>query len=212
MRRLVPGMIEIGLPIPMNIYTHDGRLLRRAGSLIKHSDLYQELINVGYIADDAAIGEVPAFDEVEQAKRISATRILVVDDSELFVELLERNLRHIGLGRIASVRSGRDAIAWVSNKPVDLIFLDIEMPDIDGLATLEAIHKIRPDLFVCMLSAHSSVANVRKAIATGAAAFVVKPCQTSRLRYILDQYLRQKPVESTAAAATSAPPVATETG
>jgi two-component system chemotaxis response regulator CheY len=73
----------------------------------------------------------------------------------------------------------------------NLVFLDIEMPRRDGLAALKELRREFPKLFICMLSAHSSVQNVRAALAAGASGFLVKPFQQVRLQGVLDQFLQR---------------------
>lgn len=183
MKRIKPGMIQLGQPLPMDIFTHNGRLLRRAGSTIHDGSLYQDIINQGYV--DA---EAPGADAEPLTQRARNTlRTLIVDDSAIFIEMLEKNLRHLGLQDIQYAHNGYEAIKLARQQPLDLVFLDIDMPKINGLDTLKILLSEHPHLFICILSASSSITNVRSALAQGAAGFVVKPYQLARLRYIVEQ-------------------------
>ena len=67
-------------------------------------------------------------------------RILIVDDSRLFRSALEDALRdQPGVAVVGSVFSGEKALAAIRESPPDLVTLDVEMPGMDGLQTLEQV-------------------------------------------------------------------------
>jgi len=71
------------------------------------------------------------------------TKILIVDDSRVFRSVVEESLSgESDIEVIGSVRNGIKAIEFISSNPPDLITLDVEMPDMDGLETLKAIQEI----------------------------------------------------------------------
>ena len=67
------------------------------------------------------------------------TRILVVDDEQLYRHLLRVNLETEGYEVIAA-RDGEEAIELVTSRQPDLIILDVAMPRLDGFSTLSLIH------------------------------------------------------------------------
>lgn len=118
--------------------------------------------------------------------------VLIADDTPLMLEMLEKTLRDIGIRRVLRAEDGEIALARVGRYAPDLVFLDVDMPRRDGLSALRELREEFPDLFVCMLSAHSSVQNVRGAMAAGASAFLVKPFQSAKLQSVLLQYVKRR--------------------
>ena len=89
-------------------------------------------------------------------------RVLIVDDSRIFRAALGEALRHIPHVRVVdSVFSGDKAMQVIGEQPVDLVTLDLEMPGMDGMATLQAIGRFnreRPNQLpvgVIMISSHT---------------------------------------------------------
>jgi two-component system chemotaxis response regulator CheY len=85
-----------------------------------------------------------------------------------------------------------DAISKCKASQVDLLFLDIEMPGISGFETLEKILENTPDQYAIMISAHSTLDNVKKAIELGAMGFVVKPFTVTKVRDLLEKYRKDR--------------------
>lgn len=85
-------------------------------------------------------------------------------------------------------RNGQEALAmWQTSRP-RVTFLDIDMPEMDGLATLAQIRQQQPDAFVAIVSGRSSTDNVRAALTNGASGFVVKPYKPQRILDVLERY------------------------
>jgi two-component system chemotaxis response regulator CheB len=105
-------------------------------------------------------------------------RVLVVDDAATVRTLVADVLsRQPGIEVVGVAASGRIALAKIQATPPDLVTLDFEMPEMDGLAALAAIRELDPTLPVIMLSAHTergAVVTV-EALASGARDYVTKP-------------------------------------
>lgn len=83
-------------------------------------------------------------------------RCLAIDDEPLALELLEDNIRRTPfLNLVKSFRSGTRALEFLRQEPVDLIFLDIRMPDISGLQLLKAV---QPKPLVILITAYEKYA------------------------------------------------------
>lgn len=111
-------------------------------------------------------------------------KILIVDDSRIFRSVIEEGLsREKNIEVIGSVWNGIKAIEFIRQTPPDIVTLDIQMPDMDGIETLEEIQKInaiRPSgkqIGVIMLSSHTQKgADITvKALEMGAFDFIPKP-------------------------------------
>jgi DNA-binding NtrC family response regulator len=101
-------------------------------------------------------------------------RILVVDDEKLIRWSVGERLQRDGY-EVASAESGEQALEMMADAAPDLMLLDVRLPGIDGLATLQRALEINPDLAVLMMSAHSTVDIAVQAMKYGAIDFLVKP-------------------------------------
>src|SRR5437867_13442792 len=106
------------------------------------------------------------------------TRLLIVDDSVVMRRALAEALsREPELVVVGSASSGRIALMKIPLLCPDVVALDIEMPEMDGLETLEAIRKAYPQLAVIMLTVptnRGSAATI-EALSPGAHDYATKP-------------------------------------
>lgn len=117
--------------------------------------------------------------------------VLVCDDDASTRFVLRRFLsRQYGCD-ITECDNGQMALALLTRVPVDLVILDLNMPVLDGLSTLEAIrtNPATAHLKVMILTEDRSEAVVRRAATLGISAFAGKPLSASRLREKFDQLL-----------------------
>lgn len=112
--------------------------------------------------------------------RRAAPVVLVVDDSAAVRRIVARVLTEDDL-TVLTAASGREALRIVGLHPVDLVTLDVEMPGLDGLATLVALRRRHRHLPVLMLSAHTRPASATTldALGGGATDYVEKPTGAS---------------------------------
>jgi len=80
----------------------------------------------------------------------------------------------------------------VAEGDIDLMLLDLQMPEIDGLGVLERVKPKRPNLPVIMVTAHAGIEHVVKAMRAGATDFVVKPVSVERLTVSIENALQLK--------------------
>jgi DNA-binding NtrC family response regulator len=104
----------------------------------------------------------------------TASRILVVDDEKLIRWSVGERLQRDGF-EVISAESGEQALDLIAANVPDLMLLDVRLPGLDGLATLQRALSIHPDLAVLMMSAHSTVDIAVEAMKHGAVDFLVKP-------------------------------------
>jgi two-component system, chemotaxis family, protein-glutamate methylesterase/glutaminase len=109
-------------------------------------------------------------------------RVMVVDDAVVVRGLVSRWIEEEpGLELAASVRTGRDAIAQLERANPDVVVLDVEMPDLDGISALPLLLEKRRDLIVIMASTltRRNAEVSLKALSLGAADYIPKP-ETNR--------------------------------
>jgi DNA-binding NtrC family response regulator len=117
--------------------------------------------------------------------------ILIVDDDPTQRRLLEALIGRFGYETVSAV-GGQRAVEII-NAPqhrIDLVLLDLVMPDISGLDVLDRIRPHRPHLPVIVLTAHGGVDMVVKAMRAGANDFVVKPANPERLQVSIENALK----------------------
>ena len=105
-------------------------------------------------------------------------RVMVVDDAVVVRSLLSRWIGETpDLKLVAALRNGREALEQLDQTKPDVVVLDIEMPELDGISTLPRLLERRRDLIVIMASAltrdHAEV--TLKALSLGAADYIPKP-------------------------------------
>ncbi|HSD21026.1 MAG TPA: sigma-54 dependent transcriptional regulator [Anaeromyxobacter sp.] len=100
--------------------------------------------------------------------------ILVVDDEKNIQLTLSRALSMEGYV-VEAASGGREALEKIAALPVDVVVMDVRMPDLDGLAVLQKARETRPDLPVVIMSGHGSIETVRSAFKLGAFDYLEKP-------------------------------------
>src|SRR5438045_2922511 len=115
--------------------------------------------------------------------------ILVVDDEPSMLRYMQ-TLLEMDQYRVETATNGMEAIRRIEqNPPPDVILLDLLMPHMDGLQTLEKARQIRPSAKVVMLSCVSDTRKVVEAIRLGAQDYLTKPFQKAELDAVVDQCL-----------------------
>jgi two-component system response regulator HydG len=131
-------------------------------------------------------------------------RVLVVDDEDLFRNAVERLLRHGGLS-VTAVSDGHTALALLERETFDVMFVDVNMPFMDGPELLERVKAAGCSAEVVMMSASGDVSIAVAAVKGGAFGFLTKPftsddavlielrkaAQTKRLRDKTEHLQRQ---------------------
>jgi len=105
-------------------------------------------------------------------------KVLVVDDAMLIRRLVTEALsRDAEIDVVGEAANGRIALQKIAQLSPDLVTLDVEMPEMDGLATLREIRKLNPRLPVIMFSSHTErgAADTLEALHLGASDYVTKP-------------------------------------
>jgi DNA-binding NarL/FixJ family response regulator len=103
-------------------------------------------------------------------------RILVADDHEMVRRGVKALLAGTEIKVVAEAATGQAAVKLALEREVDLVLLDIRMPDGDGLTALGRIKVDKPELPVLLFSAFDNLASVARAIELGARGFLLKGC------------------------------------
>jgi two-component system nitrogen regulation response regulator NtrX len=125
---------------------------------------------------------------------MAGERILVVDDEPGVRAALVSILADEGF-EVGSAGSGEAGLAAAEREPYDAVLLDVWLPGIDGLETLQRLRERRPDVEVVMISGHGTIDTAVRATKLGAFDFVEKPLSLEKTLLVLRNALRQRRLE-----------------
>jgi DNA-binding NarL/FixJ family response regulator len=108
-------------------------------------------------------------------------KLLIADDHEVVRSGLKGMLADTEIKVVAAVASGPEAVKYVLENQVDVVLLDVRMPDGDGLNTLGRIKLDKPDSRVLMFSFSDNPTYVARAVALGASGYLLKICTRDEL-------------------------------
>ena len=126
-------------------------------------------------------------DRVNQAK--ISHKILTVDDDPDILKLLGMRLKAAGY-QVLAATSGEEALAQIAVTRPALVICDLRMPDMDGMALFDALHKTDPSLPMIMLTAHGSIPEAVDATQRGVFGFLTKPFDSKILLQQVEAALR----------------------
>ena len=119
--------------------------------------------------------------------------ITIVDDHTMFRKGLITLINLFpGYTVLSDAANGKDFIAQLNTKKLpDIVLMDITMPEMDGYATTEWLHKNYPDIKVLALSTMDSEAAIIKMIKSGAKGYVLKDAEPAELKFAFDEVISQ---------------------
>jgi PAS domain S-box-containing protein len=179
------------------------RKLRISASLskpIKQSELFDVIIT--------AIGEPPTkrSTRVQERKKGRAgqasLRVLVAEDNDVNQLVARRIFEKLG-HRVTVVANGREALSAVQSRQFDLVAMDVQMPEMDGLEATSAIRaweeKTGKHVSIIAMTAHAMKGDAERCLAAGMDAYVPKPIRTQELEKAISQLVgTAKPEKYTA--------------
>jgi DNA-binding NtrC family response regulator len=121
-----------------------------------------------------------------------ASRVLIVEDEPAQRRILEEIVKRSGFDAVAAESGARglDLLRASGGSAVELVVLDLMMPEMDGIEFLERLQGIRGDLPVIVQTSQGSIETVIKAMRAGADDFVVKPVSPERLKVSMQNLLK----------------------
>jgi DNA-binding NtrC family response regulator len=121
---------------------------------------------------------------------ISKESILIVDDEVGPRESLRMILKPIY--EVHSAENGQEAINFISQKKVDLVTLDLNMPVLPGIEVLKEIKKLQPDIEVMIVTGYGTLGNAQEAIRYGAGDFISKPFNVADIIAIVSKAFERR--------------------
>lgn len=116
-------------------------------------------------------------------------RVLVVEDDPVAAEAHESYVERVpGFEVVSVVHAGRDAMRFLSEHPVDLVLLDLHLPDGHGLDIMRAVRGGGGAVDVIVVTSARDLPTVRAAVSQGAVQYLLKPFTFASLRQKLERY------------------------
>jgi YesN/AraC family two-component response regulator len=126
-----------------------------------------------------------------ESRNKSSVRILIIDDDkdicEIFQEILERN----DYPNVESVYSGKEAFEKIKDNGYDIAFIDLRLPDINGLDLITKLRTVSPETEFIIVTGYGSLDSAVKALRSEVGGYLEKPISSDRLiRTLNDVYLK----------------------
>ncbi len=118
---------------------------------------------------------------------------MIVDDSDFMRMRCLSFLQEQGFETFEA-ENGRTAVEVYKKVKPDIVFMDVTMPDMDGIEAVRQIKAIDPRAVIAMLSGMGQQSLIIEAIKAGAKDFVVKPFEPNKILNSIDKLLNTKPV------------------
>jgi PAS domain S-box-containing protein len=120
-------------------------------------------------------------------------QVLVAEDSRVNRMLIRLLLERLGL-RVTTAEDGKEALNKALNQPYDLIFMDIQMPNMDGDQVVETLRRKAVTIPIVALTAHTTDHDREKCIAAGCNDCLSKPINRKELTELLSKYLASESI------------------
>lgn len=118
-------------------------------------------------------------------------RILIVEDDPMVLDIHKRFISTIeGFEVVDTARNGDIAIKILDKKDIDLIILDIYMPEIDGIEMLKRVRQAGKDIDIIMITAAQEGNTIKEVVRYGAFDYIIKPFKYERFKDALVAYQR----------------------
>ncbi len=128
-------------------------------------------------------------------EKMEGINILLVDDEIEFVETLSKRLVKRGFN-VLFVTTASDAVEKIKTMQFDVAIVDVRMPEMDGIALLGEIKRMKPLMEVLLLTGYASVQSGIEGMKKGAFDYIMKPADIDELvKKIRDAYERKKQQE-----------------
>lgn len=146
------------------------RALTRRAAATRERRAREQVLNVSLRLEFA--------DEARSLKRVEVAnpkaRILAVDDEAIILDSFRKILVLDGFS-VDTVESGPEALSLVRRNDYDFVFTDLKMPGMDGVEVVKAVHHLRPDVDIAVITGYGTIDTAVETMQHGALEYVQKP-------------------------------------
>lgn len=113
--------------------------------------------------------------------------ILLIDDDESFRFSVKDYLSTFNID-IFEAANGQDGLNLIKNHPgIQCILLDLSLPDADGIELISSIFKLRSEIYIIIISAHTETERIVTAVKAGAYDYIIKPIDLEVIKFVLEK-------------------------
>lgn len=146
-----------------------------------------------------AFGEDVSASEKLASREAPATeerpiRVMLVDDEVDFLETLQKRLALRKL-HVLTAESGRRSLEVLAEEPVDVVVLDVKMPEMDGIETTKEIKRTHPLVEVILLTGHADLEASLEGMSSGGFDYLLKPVPIDELVYKIQEASQKKALQ-----------------
>ena len=123
---------------------------------------------------------------------IAETKVIIIDDHKLFTNGLSAILESIGLRVMSTFENGKKAVLYLQNNEVDIIFSDINMPEMDGLKLCKRLKRDKVKAKIIILSMYEDPNIIKEAFDCGASAYLSKNTEKEEIIKAIEKSLDNK--------------------
>jgi CheY-like chemotaxis protein len=139
------------------------------------------------------VGNILSSDKADNhiCSEVSGLKILIAEDDEISEKLIHINVENFSK-EILKVRNGSEAVETCRNNPdIDLILMDIQMPEMDGYEATRQIRQINKDVVIIAQTAFGLTGDREKAIEAGCNDYIAKPINSNLLKEMIQRLFKK---------------------
>ena len=123
---------------------------------------------------------------------IAEKKVIIIDDHKLFADGLSAILESIGLRVMSTFQNGKEAVLYLQNNEIDIVFSDINMPEMDGLKLCKRLKRDKVKAKIIILSMYEDPNIIKEAFNCGASAYLSKNTEKKEIIKAIKKSLNNK--------------------
>ena len=123
---------------------------------------------------------------------IAEKKVIIIDDHKLFTNGLSSILESIGLRVMSTFQNGKEAFLYLQNNEIDIVFTDINMPEMDGLKLCKRLKRDKVKAKIIILSMYEDPNIIKEAFDCGASAYLSKNTEKEEIIKAIEKSLNNK--------------------
>ena len=124
--------------------------------------------------------------------KIAEKKVIIIDDHKLFTNGLSSILESIGLRVMSTFQNGKEAVLYLQNNEIDIVFTDINMPEMDGLKLCKRLKRDKVKAKIIILSMYEDPNIIKEAFDCGASAYLSKNTEKEEIIKAIEKSLNNK--------------------
>jgi DNA-binding NarL/FixJ family response regulator len=124
-------------------------------------------------------------------------KIIIADDHQMFIDGIKALLKgHKEMQILAEAKTGREVLQLLEQVPADIVLMDVNMPDMDGIEATKQVKQLHPNVKILMLTMFSTRDYIEKLLRVGADGYILKNTGKSELTLAVETVMNGEPFYS----------------